>query len=335
MTDWLAVALWCAPFVLTGWAWYRDRMTTRRLARVCGPRAETVARRPRYWRRAIGWTLLLSGGLAAAEAVARVRSVGAEARVEDGLDVVVGLDVSRSMLAEDVRPNRLERAKRAIQGMVARIPSARVGMVAFAGEAKILAPLTFDQRSVARLLARAEPSAVPVGGTSLGAAFGAVRDVLSLSEGDGRRRVVVLCTDGEDIAGSEAGVEWLRVRGVSLVVVAFGSRTGAKIPLEDGSYIVDTLGREAVTRVDLDRLRSLTAAVPGARLVEAVRLPDLGAWLAGAVAAGVGNVRASQPADFVWPLRLALVCWLLEWALSIGGGRRRSGVGLRNEGAVG
>ncbi len=113
-----------------------------------------------------------------------------------GQDIVVALDLSQSMLAEDVAPNRLERARLAVLRLMRQLDGDRLGLVAFAADAFVQSPLTIDYGAAAMFLSAMEPDLMPVQGTDLGAALRVSLD--ALDEGARDARVVVLVTDGED-----------------------------------------------------------------------------------------------------------------------------------------
>src|ERR1039458_7081543 len=116
-----------------------------------------------------------------------------------GVDVAVLLDVSKSMLTEDVRPNRLEQAKYAVQDLLEKLRGDRIGLIAFAGTAFVQCPLTVDYEAFRLTLKDADPRIIPRGGTAIGVA---IRTALKAFEaGEGRDRAIVLITDGEETEG--------------------------------------------------------------------------------------------------------------------------------------
>ncbi len=150
-----------------------------------------------------------------------------------GQDIVVALDLSRSMLAEDVAPNRLERARLAILRLIRQLDGDRVGLVAFAADAFVQSPLTIDYGASAMFLSAMEPDLMPVQGTDLGAALRVSLD--ALEEGARDARVVVLVTDGEDHEDAFAEELARAVQsGVQVYLVGVGATEGAPIPLYDG-----------------------------------------------------------------------------------------------------
>lgn len=176
-----------------------------------------------------------------------------------GLDILVALDVSRSMLADDLNPSRLTAAKRAIRGLLGRLRGDRIGLIAFAGTAYAVCPLTSDYADFAAMLDAAED--MPLGGSDLTAAL---REAQRLFAGlPGRGKVLLVLSDGEDHAGGDlaAAARDLRASGVALYAVALGTPTGALIPLPDGDFARDRAGRLIVSRLQMMTLRALGAPV--------------------------------------------------------------------------
>lgn len=192
-----------------------------------------------------------------------------------GLDVVFCLDTSRSMLARDMEPNRLERAKRDIRSLLPTLVGGdRVALLAFAGQTRLVVPPTHDIDSFEHLLERVDTDTVRIGGTDLAAAL---RRALELAEtGEERTTAIVLLTDGEDLAGAgkQAAAE-VRARGIVLYTVGYGSTRGSKILVQrDGeeSFLRSDAGDEVVSAMDADSLRAMAEAA-GGELVRADVVP--------------------------------------------------------------
>lgn len=192
-----------------------------------------------------------------------------------GLDLVFCLDTSRSMLASDVEPDRLRRAKTDVKSVLARLAGGdRAGLVVFAGEARLWIPLTHDLDSFGQLLDEIDTSVVPVGGTDLAAAMKRAGELVD--QDTAATTVVVLLTDGEDLGGKgrEAATE-LHARGIRVHAVGYGSPHGSKITVQDRgkeTFLKSRSGDEVVTRLDTDGLRALAEAT-GGEFVRADAMP--------------------------------------------------------------
>ena len=189
-----------------------------------------------------------------------------------GVDLVIALDASTSMLARDVRPSRLERARLEISALLDKLKGDRVGIVIFAGEAFVQCPLTIDY-SAARLFLRAvDPLTMPQQGTAVAAALREARRVLDGGGRPGAGKVVVLVSDGEDQEGEAlAAAQELADAGIKLFTVPVGSEAGEPIPLLDkagnvSGYKKDREGHTVLTRANLSAMRELAARGGGAML---------------------------------------------------------------------
>lgn len=178
-----------------------------------------------------------------------------------GQDIVVALDLSRSMLAEDVAPNRLERARLAVLRLMRQLDGDRIGLVGFAADAFVQSPLTIDYGASAMFLDAMRPDLMPVQGTDLGAALRVSLD--ALEEGGRDARVLVVVTDGEDHE-DDFGEALQRVveAGVDVYLVGVGSPDGAPIPVyaadgtregffrdEDGNVVTTRLAEGTFQRI--------------------------------------------------------------------------------------
>ncbi len=186
-----------------------------------------------------------------------------------GRDVVFLLDVSKSMLAEDLLPNRLERAKLAIRDCVERLQGDRVGLVAFAGTAAVKCPLTLDYGFFQLMLENISTDSISRGGTMIG---DAVRKVMTDVFDDQVKEFkdIILITDGEDHdsfpveAAKKAGD-----RGIRLIAIGLGDESeGKRIPITDENgrkTFLKYKGEEVWSRLDADTLRKMVNATPGGK----------------------------------------------------------------------
>jgi Ca-activated chloride channel family protein len=246
-----------------------------------------------------------------------------------GLDVIVCLDTSRSMLAADMEPNRLGRALQDVRALLPELAGGdRVGLVVFAGVARTRVPLTHDLDSFRALLGEVDTGSVPTGGTDLAAAL---RKALELADPElANTTVVLLLTDGEDLAGAglQAAGE-LAGKGLVVHAVGYGSKYGSKITVAEGggeTFLRDRQGNEVVSRMDDESLRALAAATGGEFVrAEAMVLPlnelhraRLQPMQKRAYDAGEETGRRAR---YQWVLLPLLA--LLLWEIAMAGGRHR------------
>lgn len=182
-----------------------------------------------------------------------------------GVDILIALDVSRSMLADDQHPDRLTVAKRAVFDLLPRLRGDRIGLIAFAGSAFLVCPLTSDYATFAEMLGEVGPDTIPLGGTSLASALGEARRVFGDRAGGGR--VLVLITDGEDHGEHVDLPAALPARGVVVHALAAGTRDGGLIPVPGGGFLKSREGEIVKSRPSTSQLQSLAAA-GGGRLWE-------------------------------------------------------------------
>lgn len=186
-----------------------------------------------------------------------------------GVDVVVALDFSKSMLARDVKPSRVDRAKAELMRFISELGGDRIGIVAFAGETMEF-PMTVDYSAAALFFRELGPYDMPVGGTAIGRALTAAKRLLERAGrgGEGkpaedRARVVILMTDGEDHEGDPvAAAKELSELGARVFVVGIGSRSGEPIPTyaNDGTwtgYMRDDAGNPVVSALTADNEKQL------------------------------------------------------------------------------
>lgn len=183
---------------------------------------------------------------------------------QKGVDIMIVLDVSRSMLVEDVKPDRLERAKREISDFIRVVQGDRVGLVAFAGAAYTQCPLTLDYGALAMFLTALSPDMVPVPGTDLGAALEtAMSSFDATSETD---KVILLITDGEDNEnrGLDAAREAAK-KGIKIFVFGIGDLSGGPIPSANGKggFKKDADGQLVLSRLNEEGLKKIALTTGG------------------------------------------------------------------------
>ncbi len=217
--------------------------------------------------------LLIAALVLAAVAAARPRAGSHQTTVRTrGIDVVIVLDVSQSMLADDAPPTRLRRAQEEIDALLARLPGDRVGLVVFAGSSFVRAPLTSDLRALREIVSGVDGERGLVApGSDLGGAILAGRGLLAA--GDAPARVMLIVSDGEDRgAGVTPAVESARGAGIRVYTAGVGTPEGAPVrdldPVTGEAHErLDASGQPVITRLDAQALRDV-AAVGGGRYVE-------------------------------------------------------------------
>jgi len=184
----------------------------------------------------------------------------------EGVDIVIAIDTSRSMLAEDVKPNRLARSKLAIEDLVKRLQGDRIGLVAFAGSAFVQCPLTLDYQAFAESLHAINVGIIPKGGTAL---TEAIKAGLEAFEGrQGKHEALILITDGEDHEGHvDDAAKEAADQGVKIYTVGIGTAEGDLIPLTvDGqqNFLKDRRGQVVKSRMDEETLQKIATTTGGA-----------------------------------------------------------------------
>lgn len=183
-----------------------------------------------------------------------------------GVDIFIAVDVSKSMLAEDIKPNRLERTKLAIKDIVTKLEGDRVGLIAFAGSAFIQCPLTVDYSGFLLGLESLNTDLIPRGGTSIGRAIDAALE--GFKGGLKKYSVLIMITDGENHEGSPSKkIEELKKQGIKVYTIGIGTEEGELIPVvdENGSkrFLKDRQGNVVKTRLDDKLLKELALKTGG------------------------------------------------------------------------
>jgi Ca-activated chloride channel family protein len=242
---------------------------------------------------------------------------------QHGVDLLICLDLSRSMLARDLSPTRLRRAQHEIRTLADAVENDRLGLLVFAGEARLLVPFTRDTASFAELADLASPSSVPQGGSDLGAAL---KLALELLDGQAKDHgAVLLLTDGEDLEERGQGAaEGFREKGIKVHCVGFGSTRGSKIALEDEggeTFLKDRSHNEVVSVMDAAGLSRIAETTGGEFAVAGIRpLPLLKIYekeilpMKGKAFDTRGGTEGAN--CFQWPLLAAFLLFILELGIS-------------------
>ena len=180
-----------------------------------------------------------------------------------GIETIICMDISNSMLAEDVTPSRLDRAKMMVENLVDHFTNDKIGLIVFAGEAFVQLPITSDYVSAKMFLSSINPSMLSTQGTDIAAAITMASHSFTQEENIGKAIIVI--TDGEDHEGGalEAAKE-AKERGMNTYVLGVGSPNGAPIPAGNGDYMKDNSGQTVMSALNEDMCRQLADAGSGA-----------------------------------------------------------------------
>ena len=257
-----------------------------------------------------------------------------------GIDILFALDTSKSMLTEDIRPNRLERAKLAIIDFVGHLEGDRVGLLPFAGSAFLMCPLTIDYSAFEETLATMNTAIIPRGGTDLAKAIVVAES--SLAE-NANHKILILLTDGENLEGDAlAAATRAAQKGMTIFTVGVGTTTGGLIPLPaggPGNFVKDESGKFITSKLDEKALTAIAEATGQGRPSVAGAKDGAGATAGGIYvplgANGEGLERiyqqnlslipkkdlaekkVNEPLErFRWPLGVAILLLMVEFMIS-------------------
>ena len=286
-------------------------------ARLLPQLAGTVNRR----RRIIRFGLLLLGLALAIVSLAQPRwGYTFEDVKRKGLDLLVAVDTSRSMLSNDVQPNRLERVKLAIQDLIDELQGDRVGLIAFAGRAFLQAPLTIDYDAVIEAVSDLDTKTIPEGGTNISSAITLATQ--SFGKSAMGNRALIIFTDGEDLNGEAVKTAKAAAdAGVRIFTIGVGTPQGSLIPVTgdngETSFVKDSAGQVVKSKLDDKRLREVAEATGGfyihlengPRTMQQVQTEGLAKMQAAEM-----DVRLSRrPIErYEWPLGAALIALALS-----------------------
>ncbi len=248
-----------------------------------------------------------------------------------GLDLILAVDVSRSMLSNDVQPNRLERVKLATQDLINELQGDRVGLIAFAGRAFLQAPLTIDYDAAVDSINDLDTNTIPEGGTNISAAIGLAAQTFGKSATG--NRALIIFTDGEELSGDAVRTAKAAAEaGVRVFTVGVGTPGGSLIPIQGDNggtaFVKDAQGEVVKSKLDQTRLREIAQATKGFYLhlengpktMQQLFTEGLGKMTVADI-----NARLSRrPIErYEWPLAAAI--FLFAFALLINDRRRKSG----------
>jgi len=263
----------------------------------------------------LGWMFLVLG-LARPQLGAKLETVK-----KKGVEIIVALDVSNSMLAEDIQPNRLERAKWAISKMVDRMENDRVGLIVFAGDAYVQIPVTSDYLAVKIFLPTIGPAVVPKQGTAIASAIELAMN--SFTPGNSRSKALIIITDGENHeADPVAAAEKAHEKGIAIHTIGIGKPEGVPIPITingQKAFLKDQNGHTVITRLDESLLQKIAVAGGGVYVRASnasLGLKKIYDKIKGMDQKEMETKTYSDYNDiFQYAIGLALLFFLLEWMI--------------------
>ena len=222
------------------------------------PDVSAVRREAKAWLMLAAWALLVFT-LARPQFGTKV-----DTRKRQGIEAIIAMDISNSMLAEDVTPNRLEKSKMLVSSIVDQMTDDKIGLIVYAGEAYTQLPITSDYVSAKMFLETIQPSLISTQGTDIKQALDLA--MKSFTPDDKASKAVFVITDGEDNEGG--AVEMARAaaeKGIKVYVLGIGSPQGAPIPMPGSTqYITDNGGNVVVSKLNEQMCREIAAAGQGA-----------------------------------------------------------------------
>ena len=256
--------LWTVPAFAVAYFWYTKRKRKQleefgdaELMKQLMPNASRVSPTVKFTILMVALTLLI---IAAARP-----QFGQSERTEkrQGIEAVVALDISNSMLAEDVAPNRLDRAKQMLSKLMDNMVDDKVGLVVFAGDAFVQLPITCDYVSAKMFLNSIKPELIKTQGTAIGAALST--SIRCFGEQSDANRAIILITDGENHEDDAVAVaQRAKEQGIRVLVVGIGKPEGSPIPLPGtNNFIKDRQGNVVVSRLNEEMCREIAQAGGG------------------------------------------------------------------------
>ncbi|MBN1518014.1 VWA domain-containing protein [Candidatus Sumerlaeota bacterium] len=301
-----ALPLLIAFFV---WALRRKRRLLERFA--SWPMIQLLASNASLERQIIKFGMITTAVALTIIALARPQYGRVEREVlRRGMDIIVAVDVSTSMLASDIPPTRLERAKQQLSDLIDNIEMRqgdRVGIMVFAGDAFLACPLTVDYFIARQFLESVNPATIAQQGTMLGTAIHEAVRAFERSESDGDRLLIML-TDGED-QGSDpaAAAQAAKSKGVKIYTIGIGSEQGEPIRLPDGSFKKDQDGKIVTSRLDFNTLQQVALETGG----KAIKALESGFEELEVISRDIESMKRAQLSTKTFSLKQERYQWLL------------------------
>jgi Ca-activated chloride channel homolog len=240
-----------------------------------------------------------------------------------GADIMLCLDVSNSMLAEDLKPNRLERAKQAIEKMVDKLEGDRIGMIVFAGEAYVQLPITTDYGAAKLFLRAIAPNMIPTQGTAIGAAIEKAME--SFGKDEGKNKTIIIITDGENHEDDALRLaEEAAKSDISIHTIGIGSDAGVPIPVYHNGvpagYKKDKEGNTVITKLNDKLLQDIAGETNGVYVKATNADVGLGAVLDKLAELDKKEIESKRYTDyddqFQWFFAAALICLAIEFFIN-------------------
>jgi Ca-activated chloride channel family protein len=229
--------------------------------------------------------------------------------------VFIAIDVSRSMLANDVEPYRLERAKLAAQDLVNQLDGHRVGLIAYAGTAFLQAPLTLDHGAVIDCIRELDINIIPRGGTNIAEAIRYTER--PFGQGEKENRALILFTDGEELEGDTLRAAREQSSKLRIFTVGVGTKEGSLIPIRDAdgniAFVKDINDRVVKSRLDEERLRQVAEVTGGFYLHLEKGVADMDEL----VRRGITQLKEKEGGESIWREPIERYQWPLAVGIAV------------------
>lgn len=315
--------IWIVAFVLFMAFWGNQRRKRRATSFVADPLLPKLAGQQtfqKYQNRVI-WLSLALVFMVTALAQPRWGFEWEDLR-QEGADLIVALDVSNSMLSEDIKPNRLERAKFKVADLLRMLEGDRIGLVAFAGTSFLQCPLTLDYQAAEMFLKAMETDLIPIQGTAIGHAINT--SIRAFSQMEKKSRALILITDGEDHEGKVvSAIQHAQEEGVRIFVIGIGGDTAVPVPRKPGQQSLkkDSEGNVVLSRINEPLLQKIAEDTGGTYIRSVTGDLDLKTIYLDNIKQRVDrrelkSTRRKRWQDrFQWFILLALACLIAEKAI--------------------
>lgn len=188
--------------------------------------------------------------------------IGVTKQNRNGIETIIALDISNSMLSQDVSPSRLDKSKLLVENLVDHFNNDKIGLIVFAGDAFVQLPITSDYVSAKMFLNNVNPSLIATQGTNIARAINLAMNSFTQQSKVGK--AIILITDGEDHeGGAEEAAEAARKKGINVYILGVGSTNGGAIPVGNGEYLKDNSGEIVISKLNEQMCRDIAKAGEG------------------------------------------------------------------------